>query len=196
MIKVLNKFEPCPSGYMEIDTTSKGTNKDLSPFYLGPCVWNDPVFGQMSCKTFENLWQYSKVYKTHCDASGNPTNTYYKWRSYGFNKTRADRYPMGKGKKPLYSLWMGERLSYIDARKRIYIPMYSWLVVRTHSYQTLYNLIMSRKCVALRDFDGYDYQSKNMTMENVINNSTRPMGHAFVIAMLLHGLITPGISVK
>jgi hypothetical protein len=32
---------------------------------------------------------------------------------------------MGRGAKPEYSLWDGERLDYIEARKRIYAPLYA-----------------------------------------------------------------------
>ena len=37
----------------------------------------------------------------------------------------------------------------------------------------------------LRDFDGYDYVKQNMNLTQVLNNPTRKMGHAFVLAMLL-----------
>jgi hypothetical protein len=63
---VLNKFQPNPYPHaVEVDTTSKGSFKDLSPFYLGPFV-----AGGLQCNIFENLWQYSKLYPQHSYLAG------------------------------------------------------------------------------------------------------------------------------
>ena len=39
--------------------------------------------------------------------------------------------------------------------------------------------------VHLWDFDGYDYVAKRMSLNDVINEPKKKMGHAFVLAMLL-----------
>lgn len=183
MIRVLNKFEPNPYGGVEVDTTSRGGFKDLSPFYLGPYIWLD-----MKANIMENLWQYSKVYPEHVGNDGNPTSDWYEWQMTGFNSDRANRYPMGKGKKPLYSFWMGEKLAYIPARKKIYIPAYMELVLRTKSYALLYQWVMEGRDIILRDFDGYDHVKLGRTLADVTNNK-KTMGHAFIIAGLLTGQI-------
>jgi hypothetical protein len=41
----------------------------------------------------------------------------------------------------------------------------------------------------LWDFDGYNHKALNLTYTQVINDSNRKMGHAFVIAMLLDGFL-------
>ncbi len=184
MIRVFNKFEPIPESFIEIDTTSRGPYKDLSPFYLGPYSWYD---GEVlfTCNIFENLWQYSKVYYPQHNYT-----SYYEWRNIGFSKTRAERYPMGKGVKPDHLLWKGVKYSYIDARKAVYIPIYAHLVRQTKSYAMLYRMTLEGKNIALRDFDGYDHVAKGMTLEQVITNEKRSMGHAFIIYGLLTGEFT------
>jgi hypothetical protein len=195
MIRVFNKFEPIPEGFVEIDTTSRGPYKDLSPFYLGPVMWNDPITGPQTCQRFENLWQYSKVYPQHATPTMNsdlpmtydPLLSHYEWRQDGFSKHRAERYPMGKGVKPLYTLWKGTKYSYIEAREVLYIPVYSTLVLETKSYAMLYNMVLHGDNIALRDFDGYDHINRGMTFEQVVMNPKKSLGHAFIIYGLLTG---------
>ena len=38
---------------------------------------------------------------------------------------------------PLYSLWDGQKLGYVDARKQIYIPLYSGAVINTPAFTKL-----------------------------------------------------------
>jgi hypothetical protein len=132
----------------------------------------------------ENGWQFSKVYVDH-STGGLPNEAYWKWAYSGWNDIKAHRYPMGKQIKPLYAWWAGERLGYIEARKKIYIPLYSKAVVKTEAFRMLQQLHKERD-IALWDYDGYQIdQLFSKTMEEVINDPTRKMGHAFVLKMLL-----------
>lgn len=182
MIYVINRFHPNPYGGLYIDTTSRGNNKDLSPFFLGPVPTYVP---NIMATNVENLWQYSKVYPIHEHNS----QVYFDWRDKGWATQRAVRYPMGKGSKPLYSYWDGQRLDYIQARKTIYAPTYANAVIKTQSYAMLYNTVITGQDIVLGDFDGYDYVKMGMTLKEVINNPSKIMGHAFVLAMLLEGTI-------
>ena len=188
MLYVLNKWEKNPYPLaVEVDTTSKGGFADLSPFYLGPLI--DPLTGQV-CQKMENYWQYSKVYEEYFSFKNNaPTSEYWKWREIGFNSTKANRYPMRKGRKPIGSLSQtGELLCYIDARKQIYITAYSVLAKYTPSYKLLYDwMYTEHRDIVLRDFDGYDYNTMGLTLKDVVNNHKKSMGHAFVIAGMLTG---------
>lgn len=197
MIYVLNRFQEIPYEGVVVDTTSRGNNKDLSPFFLGPCPTYEP---SVMATNVENLWQYSKVYPQHAYQPGNfmdftnpmkwtPADSYYSWRDDGWRRQRAIRYPMGKGAKPLYSLWRGTKLDYIAARKVIYAPAYADQVLKTQSYAYLVGQVRAGKNIILTDFDGYDYVAMGMTLKDVINNPKKTMGHAFVIAMLLTGQI-------
>ena len=173
-------------GDVLINTTSRSDHwRDLSPFYLGPCK----LYGEFWSRNVENGWQFSKVYKEHADPNGNPTDDYWMWAMNGWQDDYARRYPMGKGAVPLYSLWDGEKLGYIEARKKIYIPLYSDAVRNTDAYDALYDVVKSSNNTYLWDFDGYDYLSLGMTLNDVVNDPTRKMGHAFVLAMMMEGVL-------
>lgn len=185
-IYVLNKFQDNPYPHaVEVDTTSRGPFKDLSPFYLGPVV--DPFYGD-KCLVMENYWQYSKVYWEHWHTPGGIKDEYWEWRREGFNNPRANRYPMGKGKKPLGLLQGDEIIDYIPSRRRVYAPIYADLVKRTPSYAKLYQWAINEgRDLVLRDFDGYDYHTANMSLLEVIHAPNRKMGHAFILAGMLTG---------
>lgn len=134
----------------------------------------------------ENGWQYTKVYKQHTDASGDPTDEYWKWARKGWSDQWAHRYPMGKGAKPEYCLWDGEKLGYIEARKKVYVPLYWKAVKKTPAYKKLKQIYETTdQIIYLWDFDGYNYESLGMSLFDVINDPTRTMGHAFILARML-----------
>ena len=75
---------------------------------LGPV----PLYSEMWSQNMENAWQYAKVYAQY----EFDMNAYWAWAQAGWNNPWAVRYPMGKGARPAYSLWAGDRLDYIAAR--------------------------------------------------------------------------------
>lgn len=183
-LHVLFKFSPNPYGGVEIDTTSSsGKWRDLSPFVLGPIDLPD-----IHSENFENLWQFSKVYyPEHVDRDNNPNHVWLEWQQRGFADKRAHRYPKGKGRKPLYSMWYGEKLGYIEARRNIYAPIYAQFVRATKSYHELEELYQSGATIVLHDYDAYDHLKLGMSLEQVLDNPERKCGHAFVLAMMLEG---------
>src|SRR5271166_4140457 len=121
---VIFKFAKNIYGGTDIDTTSKsGDYSGLSPFLLDATKYGS--------KNFENLWQFSKVYPGFAGQGNFPSSKFLAWREKGFEDPIARRYPMGKGAKPLYSIWWNpktlkwEKLDYISARKTIYVPLYA-----------------------------------------------------------------------
>ena len=190
LIHALFKFAPNPYGGVEVDTTANsGRWRGLSPFVLGPVK----AFAGNEAQNFENFWQYHKVYKCHVGEDGEPTLEWYDWHHAGFRATRAYRYPMGKGAIPEYSFWKGEHLGYIDARKKVYAPVYAELVAKTDAYRTLCSLYVST-CddnvhLVLRTYDAYDNVKLDMILKDVINDPSRKMGHAFVLFMMLTDML-------
>ena len=163
-------------------------------FFVGE---NIALYGDFIAKNVENAWQFSKLYKEFANEKGNPTEEYYKWAIEGWNDSYAHRYPMGKGKKPLCAIWGNKKLDYIQSRKLIYIPIYAREVLKTSAYKKLKSLYDSGVKIALVDFDGYNYWDEGYSMREVINNPSKKMGHAFVLAMLLEGIIYfDGDSIK
>ncbi len=184
-VHVLPVWEKNPYDCPEVSTVSSSgaSVRELSPFILGPI---DTYIPGIQSKNFENLWQFSKVYKEHVK-NGEPTWDWILWRNAGWLDKRAHRYPMGKGTIPLYSWWNGKKLGYIEARKRIYATLYAKYVAQTVCYSLLEELYKEHGEVTLKDYDAYDHIKMGISLVEVINNPDRKMGHAFVLAMLLEG---------
>jgi len=187
MIKALFKFDKnLPQGAVVIDTTSSsGQFRGLSPFIL-PAP---------PAKNLENLWQFSKVYPCHVNSNGTVNDAWEIWREKGWQDTKAHRYPMGKGTIPLFSYWQGEHLDYIQARKKIYIPEYARNVVKTESFRCLANLDDTQNIILL-DYDAYDHEKLGMTLVDVVNEPKRKMGHAFVLLMILTGVLEECVELR
>jgi len=176
------RFVP-PDGARVINTTSRSptASKYLSPFYCGPCKLYDSFISQ----NVENGWQYSKVYSEHTDSKGDPTDEYFKWAKQGWEKVRADRYPAGKGRKPEYVWWGGEKLGYIEARKRVYVPLYSDAVVRTGAFARLQREHKRHGTIYLVDFDAHNHDMDTVSLNELLDNPSIKVGHAYVLADLL-----------
>lgn len=187
MIYVIAYKASVPDGAVVINTTSRSDNwsRGLSPFFAGPV----DLYGEYKSYNVENAWQYSKVYEYYTDDQGNPDERYFKWAQDGWNKIKADRYPMGRDVKLLYSYWDGQKYTYTEARKKIYIPLYSQAVQKTFAFQKLKKMAEAGGDLYLRDFDGYNHKTLGLTYDQVINDPNRKMGHAFVLAMLLEGFL-------
>lgn len=174
---------------MNVTSSSKTWSQVFSPFFLGPIeLYNGAVAQNM-----ENAWQYAKVYPFFADAEGNPKKSYFLWAMKGWNNPRAVRYPMGKGAKPLYSWWRGKKLGYIQARKEIYVPLYTKAVLDSGYFEALVNFVDD--CwrdgveVCFWDYDGYDYLSKDMDPKEVINSPKYKLGHGFILAWMVEKVL-------
>lgn len=169
-----------------IDVTSQSTTwtQVFSPFKLGPVK----LYGPYGAFNVENAWQYAKVYKKHATESGEPTDEYWKWAHKGWGKKFAERYPMGRGSIPEYSLWDGEKLGYTEAKRRIYVPLYQKAVYDSGYFESLVQFVWDLQRdgiqVGFFDFDGFDRHAQNMSYEDVIN-SNRKLGHAMVLAEMV-----------
>jgi hypothetical protein len=166
-----------------VNTTSRSKNwsRGLSPFVLGPCK----LYGGYVSQNMENAWQYSKVYSQFVDKDDNITEHYFVWARNGWKQGYANRYPMGKGAVPKFSYWDGKRMDYVDARKKIYVPLYYRAVKDTGAYKILRDMYLSNDVIYLWDFDGYRNDLLGMNLVDVLNCPDRKMGHAFVLARML-----------
>lgn len=186
MVRILGPRDPKDKTAIITCSFSKDWSQGLSPFFLGPV----PLYDGHVALNLENAWQYAKVYKEHTDEWGEPTEAYWTWAKKGWANKRAHRYPKGRGAIPEYSLWNGRKMGYIEARKEIYIKCYSEAVKQTDAFKELLKRYKANgDQITLWDVDGYDYLKLGMTLEEVVNNPNRIMGHAVVLALMLEGKI-------
>lgn len=177
------KDKPDPTR-MLISTVSHSQedwSRELSPFLLGPV----DLYDGHKALNMENAWQYSKLYECHANKSGDPTKDYWNWAISGWTNPKAQRYPMGKGAKPLCCYWNGEKLTYVEARLKIYFKLYQSCVIKTKAFATLVALLQEGRKLALFDFDGYDEMAEKKSLTEVFQQKHRKAGHAFVIKSLL-----------
>ena len=194
MIHVIGPKERkwAPKGRL-IDTTSRSKtwSRGLSPFNLGPVKCYDGLIA----RNMENAWQFAKVYPQFVNNLGEPSKKYFVWRDEGWKDPVPYRYPMGKGVVPTYSWWkvngVFRALGYVEARKQIYIPLYTEAVKKTPAFRVLRRLYQRHKELWLWDFDGYNHRDSRLQFNyrDVIDCETKKMGHAFVLAMLLEGFL-------
>jgi hypothetical protein len=180
-VYVLNQVPASMAGIPAYDVTTRGGPfRPLSPMLLGPV----PLYGGLWSRTMENAWQFSKLYPQH------ERDGYWPWALAGWDSPCGVRYPMGKGARPLHSLWAGDQLDYVTARKRIYIPLYVQ-AVRFHRLDLFLALCeLARNAdFALTDFDAYDHRALGYSWDAVINDPGRKMGHGFVLAMMIEGVL-------
>jgi hypothetical protein len=169
--------EKIPESSVAIDTTSRSKSV-FSPFLSG-CT------APIKANRMENAWQYSKVYAQH-DDGGKPNKEWSRWNHEGLNKSWADRYPAGKGAIPLYTWYNDQQLSYVDARKALYVPLYRNMIENNKAAQVEIDKIIKLLVttdVYLKDFDGYNDPDK--TFDEIINDPKKKMGHAFVLREII-----------
>lgn len=177
-------------GAEDVDVTSY-SQSPLSPFLIGgthasdvnsrPGVWYH---------NFENMWQYSKVYRFlgHIQEDGGVSDEWYKWSDQGAKEHRANRYPAGRGAKPEFLMWQGRKLSYVAARKLVYLPKYMECIRANPSAYTefnrLHDIIQDGGLLVLRDFDCYAVKGK-YPWQDMIDNPHRKFGHGLALAHAL-----------
>jgi hypothetical protein len=164
----------------DVTSTSKDFCKELSPFYLGPVKLYD---GYVS-ETLENAWQYCKVYEEY-DFFGYPNMPYFEWAKKGWSNSLSVKHPMGKEAVHKYVFYAEESLDVVEARMKVFIPLYARCAKKTEAITKLKELHDNKKDIVLLDLDGYNTKED---MKKIITNPTKPFGHAFVIKMILEGL--------
>jgi hypothetical protein len=198
MIKILKFSDPKPENSIIINTTSKSNiwTKELSPFYLKGGLSYDGT----TAYNVENLYQYCKVYPQYTDLNGEPSDLYFQWAKNGWQSKKAERYPVGKGQIPLYFYWKGKKYNYLEAKEKIYIKLYSRAVIKTTAFERLKDIYKNCQSygldLVLLDFDAYDHISIGHTYQDVVKDSKRKYGHAFVLAFLLDNVLDAKFNMK
>jgi hypothetical protein len=129
---------------------------------------------------FDQTITWDHPSECHMDESGELKQSYFNWRNKGFNNTHFVRYPVGMNNmhKCLYSLWNGEKLDYIQSRKKIYGPVYIDLARRHQKFQELKALLDRGVNLLIMEPDGprqeslQYYKDKYGVQDNFIEGKT------------------------
>ena len=215
-----------------IDLTSRNRDKtfarQVSPFYVGPVTGPDGAHAD----SLEVFWQVGKVFPHH-DEGGRPSPDYFAYREKMYGAKPGEipkplmRHPYHEfgyeADDMVYWAWWNEEtgeyqpLTYLEGRKRVYVPEYAKLVAHTPAMKLMKRLLDEGKKLALLDFDGFNYYSEEsmkvryrayvakckkekrpirMTerdftnikdMRSAVDFAYTPVGHAFVVKALLQG---------
>jgi len=185
-------------------------------------------------RILENIWQFSKVYKTvprskqhksqydrtliwewpqerHVDENGEVNENYWKWRESGMNNQYPVRYPVGFDHRHLvlYSLEHinGDKLNYIEARKKIYVKKYCDLVRKVPEFDQLLEMLKNGENLLIISNEGPHEDSLLYYMEHygvnkrfiernsilstpdnlriMINDEKHPFGYGYCLAIEL-----------
>jgi len=222
------KSKPTLSGYTEVMVMTPSSKYGK----LGPYVLKNDQGVLM-----ENLWQFSKVWESvpnvktpysqwdrriiwdhdsevHVDKKKEPNDAYWAWRAKGMSNKDAVRYPAGyaKRRETLYSLkdknsnW---RMTYIEARKEIYLPVYIDLVKGEKQFAELQKRLNEGENLLVVEIDGPHqesldyYKKKYKVSDSFIENDTMlatrenlkimleddkySFGHGYCLAAALEG---------
>ncbi len=137
---------------------------------------------------FECYWQNGKKYD-----GISRSKTIKWWKKLNEPKRR---YPGSKGKKVLYSIFDGEKMDYIESRKKVYVPEYYNLVKKREMVKYYKKQIELGNDIVVYDFDGIrgkngDVKCKKVTVDLLkkkIEYAKQPFGHGYIVAGLLAGI--------
>eukprot|EP01027_Heterolobosea_sp_BB2_P014653 GEZU01021019.1.p1 GENE.GEZU01021019.1~~GEZU01021019.1.p1 ORF type:complete len:358 (+),score=89.05 GEZU01021019.1:60-1133(+) len=203
---------PMKPGFKNVNVCSgaAGIWKQLSPMKLGPIKIGEYLNENQQAKdkgmsaykvpmpetaqNMENLWQFSKVWRGEFDEKkGIPIKDFFTRRASGWKDNTGHRHvkkgndpSTGKPYVPLFAWWAGEKLKYIEARRRIYCPIYAREVANTAAFKKLMQMVDDGFNVQILGHDGYNRGT--LTWNQCFLDERRPFGHEMVLACLLEGV--------
>ena len=170
--KTENIQKKYPGAYI-LDLTSKSTSEwqVLSPFY----PWGDipiPYSSGLTAVSVEGIWQGLKVFeKADIDME-----TFQKDTMSGLKRTTR-RY--GKVLGHRRGVYGHELFDYIQARKRIYIPSYKWMLEKK-----AYNLIQRLR----KGNESYTIILLDYITNCNPDDPSKPLSHAYLVKAYVEGL--------
>jgi hypothetical protein len=194
---------PFLPGYMSINVCSGATGwtKGLSPMILGPVTHEEVdekgvLLPVATC--VENYWQSLKLFQCDLDSAGNILPSYFQRKRDILSNHKGVRHPLPKAASKvaknsnspnkslcLFSYVNGERLSYLEARKQIYCPLYAYMAEKSEAYAKLFSLHQEGYNLLILDYDGYPVDST--TLDFAFKDESRPFGHGAVLYCMLTG---------
>src|SRR5436853_4216823 len=172
--RIVNNKNPSYKGYKAIIVMTKSSAYgDIGPY----CLKDDQG------RIMENIWQFAKIYQyvpksvqyysrwdnriiwdwpaeQHITENNEVDDKYWIWRQAGMSAVDPIRYPVGQvhRKNAVCSILQTENgvemLDYIEARKRIYVKVYSDLVKQHPTFVKLSNWLKAGQNLLIIEIDG------------------------------------------
>jgi len=179
---------PSIDGYKRYNVCKQTrVGRQLSPMKLGP-VYDES--GELYARTIEDAWQCSKVWERQLGGGDDGHGRWHEWSRRGRFSGESRRH-RGRG-KPLYSYYMGEKLGYVAARKRMYAPWYARCVKQTDAYRQLKSEHLAGQNLLLVEYDGLDPSAladnrplDGDMLRRLIDDENHVFGHGLVLATCL-----------
>ena len=180
------RIEPSYPGFEKVVVMMKSSKyASLSPYYLkdaeGHIIENTWQFGKVFERVPKSVQYYSQYDRTviwsHPEEThvvdGELTPEYFAWREKGFRNPQAVRYPVGFHHRHncLYSLASENgkinptKLSYIEARFKIYMPLYINSVIKQSQFKTLLEKLRAGINLIIVEVDGPHEESMDYYKE-------------------------------
>ncbi len=160
----------------------------------------------------EIIWEHPA--ETHVDDKNEPLPAYFKWSAKLLANPHAVRYPAGRkdARNTLYSLVDGKKLSYVEARKQVYLPEYVALAKGQPEFDKLRNRLAEGENLLIVEVDGpvqeslayykdkygvpddwiegNSIEATEGNMKIMLNDEKHPFGHGYCLASGLQGFDT------
>jgi hypothetical protein len=180
-------------------------------------VYKNVPYTKSNYSRYDNrvIWKHDA--EQHIDENGLLNDNYWNWREKGLKCKDAIRYPVGfkHRHKCLYSIKEGkdeytttsQKLTYIEGRKAIYLPLYIELAKKTKEFKLLQEKLENNKNLLIIEVDGPHQESlpyykkkysvnddfiKESTilateenMNIMLNDDKHAFGHGYCLAMTL-----------
>lgn len=164
----------------------------LSPFSIVAGGVQVPGMPGVVSKTVENAWQFLKVWDG--EDGWNETEA-----RAAFASDCAIRFPRGRKQVTVAHHWgeTGERLGYVEARRRIYLSAYSQMLEMPDRQELLDRLraYSLEHRVSIWDYDSYALDDVGLRgLKETIRYTDRPFAHAFIVALAVGGELTEFIE--
>ena len=147
---------------------------------------------------YKGFWNFESYYQSGKVFEGIPED---KVKNFWKNcKEAKRRYPNSKGKKVLYTTFYGDlegqKLGYVETRKKVYIPEYFSLIENKERLQYWKEKYEKGENIIIYDFDGPRKKDGDVEClefdEKLFNEkleyTKHPFGHGYVVAGAIMGL--------
>lgn len=177
-----------PSGCLRVNATSGQRKNHPHRIAFSPMTFKK----FKGYPNFESWWQVGK----HIQGVDRVKQVRY-WLRVGHDGKPKRRYPNSKNKKVLYAKWDGgEKMNYIDSRKKMYVPEYFNMIKDEKELKKLINYRNRGGNIVVYDYDG-PFEGKTPVALEVnesmlrekINDPKRPFGHGYVVAAAIAGIL-------